>query len=241
MDVVRSNIEQINGTVDIESKVGQGSQFLIKIPLTLAIVSALVIGSAGERFAIPQISVVEIVLPGAQPDMVLDTIDGAPVLRLRNRLLPLVSLTRTLRLHTEADPSGDAACLAEKVVVVLTVGSQRLGLIVEHVFDTEEIVVKPVAPVIRNIPAVLRQHHPRRRCGHHDPRSARHRPGERSRHGDGDTQPFGRYRHRRQRRPQRPAAGTRRTRCAEGAASGADRAPGNGATRPASRRPDPGW
>ncbi len=152
MDVVRSNIEQINGTVDIESKVGQGSQFLIKIPLTLAIVSALVIGSAGERFAIPQISVVEIVLPGAQPDMVLDTIDGAPVLRLRNRLLPLVSLTRTLRLHTEADPSGDAACLAEKVVVVLTVGSQRLGLIVEHVFDTEEIVVKPVAPVIRNIP-----------------------------------------------------------------------------------------
>ncbi len=152
MDVVRNNIEQINGTVDIESKVGQGSQFLIKIPLTLAIVSALVIGSAGERFAIPQISVVEIVLPGAQPDMVLDTIDGAPVLRLRNRLLPLVSLTRTLRLYSVADPSGADACLAEKVVVVLSVGSQRLGLIVEHVFDTEEIVVKPVAPVIRSIP-----------------------------------------------------------------------------------------
>ena len=152
MDVVRNNIEQINGTVDIESKVGQGSQFLIKIPLTLAIVSALVIGAAGERFAIPQISVVEIVLPGAQPDMVLDTIDGAPVLRLRNRLLPLVSLTRTLRLQTDADPTGEAACLAEKVVVVLAVGSQRLGLIVEHVFDTEEIVVKPVAPVIRSIP-----------------------------------------------------------------------------------------
>ena len=152
MDVVRNNIEQINGTVDIESKVGQGSQFLIKIPLTLAIVSALVIGAAGERFAIPQISVVEIVLPGAQPDMVLDTIDGAPVLRLRNRLLPLVSLTRTLRLQTDADPTGEAACLSEKVVVVLAVGSQRLGLIVEHVFDTEEIVVKPVAPVIRSIP-----------------------------------------------------------------------------------------
>ena len=145
MDVVKTNIERINGTIDLNSRVGRGSQFLIKIPLTLAIVSALIVGTAGERFAIPQISVVEIVLPGAQPDMVLETIDGAQVLRLRDRLLPLVSMSRILKLDMDLPQ-------AERIVVVVSVGKQRLGLIVEHVFDTEEIVVKPVAPVIRQIP-----------------------------------------------------------------------------------------
>ena len=145
MDVVKTNIERINGTIDLNSRVGSGSQFLIKIPLTLAIVSALIVGTAGERFAIPQISVVEIVLPGAQPDMVLETIDGAQVLRLRDRLLPLVSMSRILKLDMDRPE-------AERIVVVVSVGKQRLGLIVEHVFDTEEIVVKPVAPVIRQIP-----------------------------------------------------------------------------------------
>ena len=145
MDVVKTNIERINGTIDLNSRPGRGSQFLIKIPLTLAIVSALIVGTAGERFAIPQISVVEIVLPGAQPDMVLETIDGAQVLRLRDRLLPLVSMSRILRLD-------EGNQTAEKIVVVVSVGSRRLGLIVEQVFDTEEIVVKPVAPVIRHIP-----------------------------------------------------------------------------------------
>ncbi len=148
MDVVKTNIERINGTIDLHSKLGRGSQFLIKIPLTLAIVSALIVGTAGERFAIPQICVVEIVLPGAQPDMVLETIDGAQVLRLRDRLLPLVSMSRILRLVGD----GNAAAVAEKIVVVVSVGTRRLGLIVEQVFDTEEIVVKPVAPVIRHIP-----------------------------------------------------------------------------------------
>ncbi len=147
MDVVKTNIERINGTIDLNSRFGHGSQFLIKIPLTLAIVSALIVGTAGERFAIPQISVVEIVLPGAQPDITLETIDRVKVLRLRDRLLPLVSMSRILRLDdgTEANP-------AERIVVVVSVGTQRLGLIVEQVFDTEEIVVKPVAPVIRHIP-----------------------------------------------------------------------------------------
>ena len=148
MDVVKTNIERINGTIDLHSRLGRGSQFLIKIPLTLAIVSALIVGTAGERFAIPQICVVEIVLPGAQPDMVLETIDGAQVLRLRDRLLPLVSMARILRLDGDAQ----GARIAEKIVVVVSVGTRRLGLIVEQVFDTEEIVVKPVAPVIRHIP-----------------------------------------------------------------------------------------
>jgi len=146
MDVVKTNIERINGTIDLNSQVGKGSQFLIKIPLTLAIVSALIIGTAGERFAIPQASVVEIVLPGAQSDMVLEAIDDAPVLRLRDRLLPLVSMSRILRLRTD-----ERGVAPGSVVVVVAVGAQRLGLVVDHVYDTEEIVVKPVAPVIRNI------------------------------------------------------------------------------------------
>jgi len=153
MDVVRTNIERINGTIDLNSRFGHGSQFLIKIPLTLAIVSALIVGTADERFAIPQLSVVEIVLPGAQPDIMLETIDGTKVLRLRERLLPLVSMSRILKLdHGVGDVAiGDANAL-ERIVVVVSVGTQRLGLIVEQVFDTEEIVVKPVAPVIRHIP-----------------------------------------------------------------------------------------
>ncbi len=146
MDVVKTNIERINGIIQVNSRLGRGSQFLIKIPLTLAIVSALIVGTAGERFAIPQISVVEIVLPGSQPDMVLETIDGAQVLRLRNQLLPLVSMSRILQL--DPDTAGNSA---ERIVVVVSVGARRLGLIVEQVFDTEEIVVKPVAPVIRQI------------------------------------------------------------------------------------------
>ena len=145
MDVVKNNIERINGTIDLDSRLGRGTRFRIKIPLTLAIVSALIVGAAGERFAIPQISVVEIVLPGAQPDMVLESIDGVQVLRLRNHLLALVSMSRILGLEP-------AQAGAERIVVVVVVGGQRLGLVVEHVFDTEEIVVKPVAPVIRHIP-----------------------------------------------------------------------------------------
>jgi len=153
MDVVKTNIERINGTIDLNSRFGRGSQFLIKIPLTLAIVSALIVGTAGERFAIPQISVVEIVLPGAQTDIVLETIDNVKVLRLRDRLLPLVSMSRILRLDAGAGATAiGEANAAERIVVVVSVGTQRLGLIVEQVFDTEEIVVKPVAPVIRHIP-----------------------------------------------------------------------------------------
>ncbi len=146
MDVVRTNIEQIGGTIELHSVLGRGSRFLIKIPLTLAIVSALIVGAAGERFAIPQSSVVEVVLPGAQADTRIEIIDGAPVLRLRDRLLPLIRLATLLQLPEQADgPKAD-------MVAVIAIGATRLGLIVDGVFDTEEIVVKPVAQVLRHIP-----------------------------------------------------------------------------------------
>ncbi|MBB5693127.1 hybrid sensor histidine kinase/response regulator [Muricoccus pecuniae] len=141
MDVVRTNVEKIGGTIDLRSREGRGTTFLIKIPLTLAIVSALIVEAGGERFAIPQIGVVELVRAG---DGVMH-IKDAPVLRLRDRLLPLVSLSRLLRLD-ETSEAGTGG-----FVVVTQVGQNLFGIIVDKVFDTEEIVVKPVAPILRHV------------------------------------------------------------------------------------------
>jgi two-component system chemotaxis sensor kinase CheA len=145
MDVVKTNVEKIGGTIDLRSREGKGTTFLIKIPLTLAIVSALIVEAGGERFAIPQIGVVELVRAG---DGVAHMKD-APVLRLRDRLLPLVSLSRLLRLDERPEARGEAD--GGGFVVVTQVGQNLFGIIVDRVFDTEEIVVKPVAPILRHV------------------------------------------------------------------------------------------
>jgi two-component system chemotaxis sensor kinase CheA len=148
MDVVRSNIERIGGTVELVSTQGVGTTFTIKIPLTLAIVSALIVRACGERFAIPQISVLELVRvarEGSAGGMAIERIGNTPVLRLRDQLLPLVTLGDLLRLdRTDAEP-------ASATVVVTAVGSGTLGIVVDDVYDTEEIVVKPVAPILRHV------------------------------------------------------------------------------------------
>ncbi|MCR0981581.1 hybrid sensor histidine kinase/response regulator [Roseomonas populi] len=141
MDVVKTNIEKIGGTIDLRSRAGKGTTFLIKIPLTLAIVSALIVEAGGERFAIPQIGVVELVRAGDGVTHIKD----APVLRLRDRLLPLVSLSRLLRLEEKGGTEDGG------FVVVTQVGQNLFGIIVDRVFDTEEIVVKPVAPILRHV------------------------------------------------------------------------------------------
>ena len=158
LDVVRTNIEKIGGTVDVTSRPGKGSTFTIKIPLTLAIVSALIVQCAGERFAIPQISVVELVRASADSEHKIETINGTPVLRLRDRLLPLVFLKRVLSLDRAPSPSEDdkAGAIgdsdeAEAFIVVSQVGNYNFGIVVDQVFDTEEIVVKPVAPILRDV------------------------------------------------------------------------------------------
>ncbi len=146
MDVVRTNIERIGGTVEMKSQPGRGSTFIIKIPLTLAIVSALIVECAEERFAIPQISVLELVRVTANSEHGIEMINNAPVLRLRDRLLPLVSLKKLLKLNDDKDAERQ-----ETFIVVTQVGTYTFGIIVDRVFDTEEIVVKPVAPILRHI------------------------------------------------------------------------------------------
>lgn len=155
MDVVRTNIEKIGGTIDMRSIEGKGTRFSVKIPLTLAIVSALIVESSGERFAIPQISVLELVRAGgSQGENTIEHIKGAPVLRLRNRLLPLLTLRDVLKLDKGPQATStvtDLAASRDSIIVVTQVGSQTFGIIVDRVFDTEEIVVKPVAPILRDI------------------------------------------------------------------------------------------
>lgn len=146
MDVVKTNIEKIGGTIELASREGRGTTVTIKIPLTLAIVSALIVECAGERFAIPQISVVELVRTGGGSDTAIERINTTPVLRLRDRLLPLVRLSSLLALEEDERAEG-----AESFIVVAKVGTENFGLIVDRVFDTEEIVVKPVAPILRDI------------------------------------------------------------------------------------------
>ena len=151
MDVVRSNIEKIGGTVEFISKEGLGSTFTIKIPLTLAIVSALVVECGGQRFAIPQISVLELVRASENSETSIELINEAPVLRLRDRLLPLVVLNHLLKLDSGEPGAVPDLVREEKFIVVCQVGTYRFGVIVDRVFDTEEIVVKPVSPILRDI------------------------------------------------------------------------------------------
>ncbi len=146
MDVVRTNIDQIGGTIDIKSVAGEGASVTVKIPLTLAIVSALIVEAGGDRFAIPQLSVVELVRARANSEHRIERIKDTAVLRLRNKLLPLMHLKKLLMMDdgSSSDPENG-------FIVVTQVGNQTFGIVVDGVFHTEEIVVKPMSTKLRHI------------------------------------------------------------------------------------------
>ena len=153
MDVVKTNIETIGGVVDIATELGKGTTFTIKIPLTLAIVSALIVKAGEQRYAVPQIAVLELVrvdAKGAKEGAnAIERINGAPVLRLRERLLPIVTLDGLMRGQATV---AEGEVVESGFVVVAQVGRQRFGVLVDEVFHTEEIVVKPMSSKLRHIP-----------------------------------------------------------------------------------------
>ncbi|HVN94618.1 MAG TPA: chemotaxis protein CheW [Terracidiphilus sp.] len=145
MDVVKSNIEKIGGVVDIFSRTGEGSTVKLKIPLTLAIIPGLVIMSGGERFVIPQVSLLELIrLEGDSSDKHIELVHGTPVYRRRGSLLPIAYLNQVLDLQS--------AERAEAVnIVVLQAEDRQFGLVVDGINDTQEIVVKPLSKQLKGL------------------------------------------------------------------------------------------
>jgi two-component system chemotaxis sensor kinase CheA len=144
MDVVKTNIEKIGGSIDLASVPGKGTTVRIRIPLTLAIIPALVVWAGGYRYAIPQVNLLELVrLAGDQAKNSVETVQGAPVYRLRGRLLPLVDLREQLDLPAIERPT--------TYIAVLQADNRQFGLVVDEIKDTEEIVVKPLGKQLRGI------------------------------------------------------------------------------------------
>jgi len=139
MDVVKTNIERIGGSVECESEPGKGTTLKIKIPLTLAIIPALIVKCGGDRYAIPQVSVTELVRLDESKSV--EHVHGAPVYRLRGDLLPLVYLSTQLEVDGGSHTASD--------VIVIQTGVERFGLVVDEVCDTEEIVVKPLGKQLK--------------------------------------------------------------------------------------------
>lgn len=149
MDVVRTNIEKIGGTVDVQSRVGAGTTVKMKIPLTLAIIPALIVTSGGDRYAIPQVSLLELVrIEEEEAKTAIEYVHRAPVYRLRGRLLPLVHLNRALKID---EPSQGNETDRVVNIIVLQADDRQFGLVVDEINDTEEIVVKPLGKQLKSV------------------------------------------------------------------------------------------
>ncbi len=147
LDVVKTNIERVGGSVDVISVLGVGSTFRMTVPLTLAIIKVLTVTCRGVRYAIPQGNLTELVRPDGPVASGLELIADTPVYRLRGDLLPLVFLDQQLGLPPLLVDERERGA----VVVVLEVDGARLGLIIDDVLDVEEIVVKPLGAHLRTI------------------------------------------------------------------------------------------
>jgi two-component system chemotaxis sensor kinase CheA len=150
MDVVKTNVEKIGGTVDVQSSFGRGTTVRVKIPLTLAIIPALVVSCGGDRYAIPQVSLLELVrIEADDVGKGVELVHGSPVYRLRGRLLPLVYLSRELNLASAGDVASEGTSAVN--IVVLQADGRQFGLVVDEINDTEEIVVKPLRKQLKTV------------------------------------------------------------------------------------------
>jgi two-component system chemotaxis sensor kinase CheA len=148
MDVVRTNVEKIGGKVEIDSRVGKGTTLRMRIPLTLAIIPALIVRSMEQSFALPQGALLELVhVPPDQAAKTIEWMEGAPLYRLRGKLLPLVFLDRLLMPGVEHK----IATERDNFIAVLDADGRRFGLVVDGLADPEEIVVKPLSAVLKDI------------------------------------------------------------------------------------------
>jgi two-component system chemotaxis sensor kinase CheA len=153
MDVVRTNVERIGGAIDIDSRLGHGTTIRLKIPLTLAIIPALVVTASKDAYAIPQVSLLELVrLDGEAIRTKIEWIHGAPVHRLRGQLLPLVWLSEALGLGGALKEGQSVDGSDALNIVIVQAESRTFGLVVDEVHDTEEIVVKPLGTELKGIP-----------------------------------------------------------------------------------------
>lgn len=148
MDVVRTNVEKIGGKVEIDSRTGRGTTLRMRIPLTLAIIPALIVRSAQHSFALPQSALSELVYVAAEDNSsTIEWIGDAPIYRLRGKLLPLVFLDRLLALSDIAHSSS----AEEKFIAVLDADGRQFGLVIDGLANHEEIVVKPLSPALKCI------------------------------------------------------------------------------------------
>ena len=154
MDVVRSNIEKLGGTVDIETQVGEGTTIVVTLPLTLAIVPSLIVQSGDDRFAIPQVNIAELVRIRNQEAKRIEQVNNKEVLRLRGSLLPLVRLKTTLGQVEPERSTVDSASDGVRHIIVVESGILRYGLVVDDVLDSEEIVVKPLGRHLNECPCL---------------------------------------------------------------------------------------
>jgi two-component system chemotaxis sensor kinase CheA len=148
MDVVKSSVERIGGQVDIASWFGEGSTIRLKIPLTLAIIPALLLSSIGQRFAVPQSAITELAQFSASARSgALSWVGEYPFYKLRQELIPLIFLNK--QLGSLGELSADYQ--ERQVIVVLDVDGCRFGVVVDEVYDTEEIVVKPLGGMLSDL------------------------------------------------------------------------------------------
>jgi two-component system chemotaxis sensor kinase CheA len=146
MDVVKSSVEKIGGQVDISSRAGEGSAIKMKIPLTLAIIPALLLSCGNQKFAVPQSAIMELVqLQATKKSGALSWIGDYPFYKLREDLLPLLFLSTLLNVENQSNDQ------EEKVIVVVDVDGCRFGVVVDAVHDTEEIVVKPLGRLLGSL------------------------------------------------------------------------------------------